>query len=218
VLAVLYLAFNQGYGPPVRAELCEEAIRLTAILSLLLPDEPETHGLYALMLLTHARHAARTGAGGDLVLLDDQDRALWDADAIARGRAALERALALRRPGPYQLQAAIAALHADREPDRQQIRLLYRRLEAMTPSPVVALNSAVALSLAEGPEHGLAAVDRIAGLEDYYLLHAARADLLRRLDRRGEAGASYRRAIALAPSEVERRFLEQRLAGLDTGA
>jgi RNA polymerase sigma-70 factor, ECF subfamily len=212
-LAVLYLIFNQGYGPPVREELCEEAIRLAGILSLLMPDEGEAHGLYALMVLQHARRAARL-AGGELVLLDRQDRALWDEEAIAGGRGALDRAIALRRPGPYQLQAAIASLHAEPERDWPQIALLYGRLAAHTRSPVVALNRAVAVAMADGPEQGLTLVDRIDGLDGYYLLHSTRADLLRRLGRAGEAAAEYERARELAPSEVERRFLTHRLAEL----
>jgi RNA polymerase sigma-70 factor, ECF subfamily len=213
VLAVLYLIFNQGYGPPVREELCAEAIRLAGILSLLLPDEPEAHGLYALLLLQHARREARVDGDGELVLLDEQDRSLWDADAIERGRAALDRALAGRRPGPYQLQAAIAALHVEPEPDWLQIALLYGRLVALQPSPVVELNRAVAVAMADGPGPGLALVDRLHGLDDYYLLHSTRADLLRQLER-PEAAAAYRRALELAPTDVERRFLRRRLAAL----
>jgi RNA polymerase sigma-70 factor, ECF subfamily len=213
VLAVLYLIFNQGYGPPVREELCAEAIRLAGILSLLLPDEPEAHGLYALLLLQHARREARVDGDGELVLLDEQDRSLWDADAIERGRAALDRALAGRRPGPYQLQAAIAALHVEPEPDWLQIALLYSRLVALQPSPVVELNRAVAVAMADGPGPGLALVDRLHGLDDYYLLHSTRADLLRQLER-PEAAAAYRRALELAPTDVERRFLRRRLAAL----
>ncbi|HEY6030117.1 MAG TPA: sigma-70 family RNA polymerase sigma factor, partial [Gaiellaceae bacterium] len=202
VLAVVYLVFNQGYGPPVRHDLCAEAIRLGGILCVLMPDEPEAHGLYALMQLQHARRDARLDERGDLVLLDDQDRALWDRDAIASGRAALDRALALRRPGPYQLQAAIASLHCEAQRDWQQIALLYGRLATLQPSPVVELNRAVAVAMADGPERGLELVERLRGLDRYHLLHAARADLLRRLDRRDEAAAAYRRAADLAPSEA----------------
>jgi RNA polymerase sigma-70 factor (ECF subfamily) len=212
VLAVLYLIFNEGYGPPVRAELCEEAIRLAGILCVLMPDEAEAHGLYALMLLQHARRDARVDSSGGLVVLDDQERALWDEDAIARGRLALERALALRQPGPYQLQAAIASLHADPEPDRHEIALLYGRLACLTRSPVVELNRAVAVALDEGPERGLELLDGIDGLDRYHLLYAARADLLRRLGRREEAAAAYRRALELADAPPERAFLERRLA------
>jgi RNA polymerase sigma-70 factor (ECF subfamily) len=214
VLAVLYLIFNQGYGPPVRDDLCDEAIRLAAILCLLMPDEAEAHGLYALMLLQHARRAARVGADGELVLLDDQDPALWDEDAIARGRAALERAIVLRRPGAYQLQAAIASLHAEPTADWEQIALLYDRLAALVPSPVVELNRAVAVAMSSGPEHALELVDRIEGLESYYLLHSTRADLLRRLGRVEEARTEYRRAHELAPSELERRFLAARASSV----
>jgi RNA polymerase sigma-70 factor (ECF subfamily) len=211
-LAVLYLIFNRGYGPPVRAELCEEAIRLAAILCVLMPDEAEAHGLYALMLLQHARREARLDEAGGLVLLDEQDRARWDGEATARGRAALDRALALRRPGRYQLQAAIASLHLEPEHDWRQIALLYSRLRELAPSPVVELNRAVAVAMADGPAEGLAVADAIAGLDDYYLLHATRADLLRRLGRSAEARIAYERALALAPSEPERRFLGARLA------
>jgi RNA polymerase sigma-70 factor (ECF subfamily) len=213
VLAVLYLIFNQGYGPPVREELCGEAIRLAGILTLLMPDEAEAHGLYALMLLQHARRAARIDGRGELVLLEEQDRGLWDVEAIGSGRRALERALVLRRPGPYQLQAAIASLHAEPERDWPQIAALYGRLAALQPSPVVELNRAVAVAMADGPAHGLDLVDGLDGLDGYYLFHAARGDLLRRLGRPAAADA-YGRALELAPSDVERRFLQRRLAEL----
>jgi RNA polymerase sigma-70 factor (ECF subfamily) len=214
VLAVLYLIFNQGYGPPVREELCAEAIRLAGILSLLMPDEAEAHGLLALMLLQHARRAARVDAGGELVLLDDQDRARWDGEAIAAGRRALDRAVALRQPGPYQLQAAIASLHAEPERDWTQIALLYGRLGELQPSPVVELNRAVAVAMAAGPERGLALADRVEGLDGYYLLHSTRGELLRRLERPEAAADAFRRALELAPTEVERRFLRRRLSEL----
>ncbi len=218
VHATLYLVFNQGYGPPPRDELCDEAIRLTRLLAVLLPDEPETLGLAALTLLHDARRAARLDAHGDLVLLEDQDRSLWDEARIAEGRRLLDRALALCRPGPYQVQAAIASLHSDPEPDRRRIAALYDRLAELAPSPVVELNRAVAVALAEGPSTGLALLDALAEeLDGYHLLHAARADLLRRLDRPGEAGEAYRRALALAPSEPERRFLAGRLHELPNG-
>jgi RNA polymerase sigma-70 factor (ECF subfamily) len=168
-----------------------------------MPDEAETHGLHALLLFQDARRDARV-SDGTLVLLEEQDRKLWDRAEIEQGRAALDRALALRATGPYQLQAAIAALHAEQTTDWPQIALLYRRLGELQPSPVVELNRAVAVAMAEGPECGLALVDDIAGLDDYYLLHATRAELLRRLGR--PADAAYERAIALAPSEVERAF------------
>ena len=179
-----------------------------------MPDEPEVHGLHALVLLQDARRDARSSPDGRLVLLEDQDRALWDDDEIAQGRAALERALVLRMPGPYQLQAAIAALHSDDETDWPQIALLYSRLLEFTPSPVVELNRAVAVAMAHGPEAGLALADSIAGLDDYYLLHATRADLLRRLERPADAAEAYARAVVLAPSELEREFLRGRLAAL----
>jgi RNA polymerase sigma-70 factor (ECF subfamily) len=218
VLAVVYLIFNEGYGPPVRRELCAEAVRLAAVLATLMPDEAEAHGLHALLLLQDSRRDARVAAGGALVLLEEQDRRLWDKDEIAAGRRALDRALVLRSPGPYQLQAAIAALHAEAETDWEQIALLYGRLYQLTGSPVVRLNGAVAAAMAEGPEHGLALVDAIEGLDDYHLLHATRADLLRRLGRADEAAAAYRRALELAPRPVERAFLEGRLAELGATA
>jgi RNA polymerase sigma-70 factor, ECF subfamily len=214
VLAAIYLIFNAGYGPPVRVELCAESIRLALLLATFMPDEPEVHGLHALVLLQDARRDARSTPDGRLVLLEDQDRALWDGDEIAQGRAALERALGLRMPGPYQLQAAIAALHSDHETDWPQIALLYSRLLEFTPSPVVELNRAVAVAMAHGPEAGLALTDTIAGLDDYYLLHATRADLLCRLERRADAAEAYARAVVLAPSEPEREFLRGRLAAL----
>jgi RNA polymerase sigma-70 factor (ECF subfamily) len=214
VLAAIYLIFNAGYGPPVRRELCAESIRLALLLATFMPDEPEVHGLHALVLLQDARRDARSSPDGSLVLLEDQDRALWDCDEIAQGRAALERALVLRMSGPYQLQAAIAALHSDDETDWPQIALLYSRLLEFTPSPVVELNRAVAVAMAHGPEVGLALTDSIAGLDDYYLLHATRADLLRRLERPADAAEAYARAVVLAPSEPEREFLRGRLAAL----
>ena len=212
VLATIYLVFNAGYGPPVRREPCEEAIRLAAVLATLMPDEAETHGLHALLLLQDARREARVSAAGELVLLDEQDRTLWDGSELEQGRRALDRALALRSPGPYQLQAAIAALHFEPEVDWAQIAALYRELLELHPSPVVELNRAVAVAMAEGPEPGLALVDSIAGLDGYHLWHSARADLLRRLGRDVEAAASYHRALELAPTDVERGFLRRRLA------
>ncbi len=214
VLAAMYLVFNAGYGPPVRRELCAEAIRLALLLATLMPDEPEVHGLHALVLLQDARRDARVSADGRLVLLEDQDRALWDHDEIAQGRLALERALVLRMPGPYQLQAAIAALHAEEETDWREIALLYSRLLDFVPSPVVELNRAVAVAMAHGAAEGLALTDAIEGLADYYLLHATRADLLRRLERHDAAAEAYDRALQLAPSELEREFLRGRLAAL----
>jgi RNA polymerase sigma-70 factor, ECF subfamily len=211
VLAAIYLVFNAGYGPPVRRELCAEAIRLALLLATLMPDEAEVHGLHALLLLQDARRDARLSSAGELVLLADQDRSRWDAEEIAQGRAALERALALRLPGPYQLQAAIAALHAEEETDWSEIALLYSRLLDFAPSPVVELNRAAAVALAHGAEAGLALVDSIAVLDDYYLLHSTRADLLRRLGRSEEAARAYDRALELAPSEPERAFLRERL-------
>jgi RNA polymerase sigma-70 factor (ECF subfamily) len=208
VLATIYLVFNAGYGPPVRQELCAEALRLALLLATLMPDEAEVHGLHALVLFQDARRDARMRDGA-LVLLEDQERKLWDRPEIEQGRRALERALALRAPGPYQVQAAIASLHAEDETDWPQIAQLYDRLAAWQRSPVVDLNRAVAVAMAEGPERGLELVQAIDGLDDYYLFHATRADLLRRL---GEpADEAYRRGRDLAPSEVERDFLRRRL-------
>jgi RNA polymerase sigma-70 factor (ECF subfamily) len=221
VLAVLYLVFNEGYaasaGPLVRVELCDEAIRLARVLRGLMPAEPETSGLLALMLLQHSRREARTDELGDLVLLEDQDRARWDHAMIDEGLAVLDAAVAARRPGPYQLQAAIAALHAraprPEDTDWPQIAALYGRLVVLTPSPVVELNRAVAVAMADGPARGLAMVDALAGeLDGYHLFHAARADLLRRLDRREEAAAAYARAIELVANPSERAYLERRVA------
>ena len=224
VLQVLYLVFNEGYGASsgealVRRELCTEAIRLARVLAALMPDEPEALGLLALMLLHDARRDARVGADGDLVLLDDQDRSRWDRKRIEEGVALLERALRMSAPGPYQLQAAIAALH-DRaatpdETDWPQIAALYGELEWRSPSPVVALNHAVAIAMIHGPAAGLARVDDLAAsgaLDDYPYLHAARADLLRRLGRFDDARAAYERALRLTANAAERRFLRRRLA------
>jgi RNA polymerase sigma-70 factor (ECF subfamily) len=211
VFATIYLVFNAGYGPPVRRELCAEAIRLALLLATLMPDEAEAHGLHALLLFQDARRDARISADGRLVLLDDQDRSLWDEGEIDQGRAALERALVLRIHGPYQLQAAIASLHAEDDTDWRQIALLYARLAELTPSPVIDLNLAVAVAMAHGVEEGLALADAIQGLDEYYLLHSTRADFLRRLGRDVEAHEAYERAIALAPSDVEREFLRDRL-------
>ena len=212
VLATIYLVFNAGYGPPVRNELCDEAIRLAAVLATLMPDEAEAQGLHALLLLQDARRDARVSPTGELVLLDEQDRSLWDLDEIEQGRRALERALSLRRSGPYQLQAAIASLHYDEPADWAQVALLYGRLAELNPSPVVELNRAVAVAMAHGSASGLEIVDGLTRLEDYHLLHSTRAELLRRLGRDEEATAAYSRALELAPSETERTFLRDRLA------
>ena len=215
VLAVLYLVFNEGYAATagrehVRGDLCDEAIRLAKLLAVLMPDEPEALGVLALMLLQDSRRAARVGPDGELVLLEDQDRSLWDRDRIAEGMRALDRAVALRRPGPYQLQAAIAAAHAEGRP-WSEIAALYERLAELDPSPVVRLNRAVAVALGRRVEDGLTLMEEIDGLGGYSLFHSARADLLRRLERRDEAAASYRRALALTANETERRYLERRL-------
>ena len=214
VLAVVYLIFNEGYGG--RGELAAEALRLGWALAELMPDEPEAHGLLAMMLLLDARREARF-RGEDLVLLADQDRSLWDTAQIAAGRAALDRAFALRGRGPYVIQAAIASLHADEPRDWPQIAILYGELSRLTDSPVVELNRAVAVAEADGPEAGLAIVDRLA-LEDYRYLHSTRADLLRRLGRAEESRDAYRRALALTHDDAERRLLERRLAELGTAS
>jgi len=222
VLAVLYLVFNEGYSASggaehVRADLCEEAIRLAKLLALLMPDEPEALGLLALMLLQDGRREARRGPNGELVLLDDQDRARWNQARIAEGTRVLERALSRRAAGPYQLQAAIAALHSQAprpdDTDWAQIAALYGELARRQASPVVELNRAVAVAMADGPAAGLALLDRIE-LDGYHLLHAARADLLRRLERTGEAAAEYRAALRLEMNAAERAFLERRLSQL----
>jgi RNA polymerase sigma-70 factor, ECF subfamily len=212
VLAIVYLIFNEGYGPPPRAELCEEAIRLGKVLAVLMPDEAEVFGLVALMLLHDARRAARLDEAGALVLLEDQDRRLWDDERVAEGRRVLDRAIGLRHPGPYQLQAAIASLHLEPETDWAEVAALYARLSALQPSPVVDLNRAVSVAMADGPERGLALIDAIEGLDAYRHLHSARADLLRRLGRNGEAASAYTRALELAEQPAEREFLERRLA------
>jgi RNA polymerase sigma-70 factor, ECF subfamily len=215
VLRVLYLVFNEGYAASagdalVRHELCAEAIRLTKLLCVLMPDEPEAFGLLALLLLQDSRRDARLGADGELVLLADQDRRRWDRASIDEGLRVLRRAEAMRRPGPYQLQAVIAAGHAEGA-DPGVIAGAYAVLERFDPSPVVRLNRAVAIALAGEVEKGLAILEAIEGLEGYSYLPAARADLLRRLGRRDEAAASYREALMLTDNGPERRFLERRL-------
>ena len=225
VLAVLYLLFNEGYSATsgaelVRTDLSAEGIRLARLLVELMPDEPEALALLALMLLHDARRLARVDGEGVLIPLEEQDRTVWDADLIAEGAAILEAALRQRRPGPYQVQAAIAACHdqartADKT-DWKQIALLYGRLAEMAPSsPVIDLNRAVAVAMADGPAAGLALVDRLAAsgaLSGYHLLPATRADLLRRLNRDREAATAYQEALALAPTDAERSYLSRRLA------
>jgi RNA polymerase sigma-70 factor, ECF subfamily len=216
VLAVLYLVFNEGYAATagadlVRADLCDEAIRLGKLLAVLMPDEAEVFGVLALMLLQDSRRAARIGDDGEIVLLEDQDRSRWNEARIAEGLRVLDRAVSLRRPGPYQLQAAIAATHAQGRP-KAEIVALYDALAEMDPSPVVHLNRAVAVALAGDIGEGLALLDAIDGLDQYHLLHAARADLYRRLDRRDDAAAAYRRALELTTNEAESRYLRRRLA------
>jgi RNA polymerase sigma-70 factor (ECF subfamily) len=228
VLRVLYLVFNEGYAASsgdslIRRELCAEAIRLARVVVSLLPDEPEARGLLALMLLHDARRDARVGAGGELILLDDQDRGRWDAARIDEGQALVETAVLEGRPGPYQIQAAIAALHDEAVTpagtDWAQIARLYRALHALTPTPVVELNLAAAVAMADGPAVGLAMMDGLAAageLDDYPYLHAARADMLRRLSRWSEAEAAYRRALGLTTNRAERTFIEGRIREIDT--
>jgi RNA polymerase sigma-70 factor, ECF subfamily len=218
VLATLYLVFGEGYAATagdalVRRDLCAEAIRLARVLCALMPEEPEALGLLALMLLHDSRREARVGERGELVLLEDQDRSRWDRAAIAEGSGLVERALAMGGDGPYVLQAFIAAEHARPDgPDWTRVAGAYDRLLAVAGGPVVALNRAVAVAMARGPEAGLALVDALAGeLEGYHLFHAARADLLRRLGRADEAAAAYARALELAANPVERAFLARRL-------
>jgi RNA polymerase sigma-70 factor (ECF subfamily) len=210
VLAVVYLIFNEGYGGA--RQLASEAIRLGRALAELMPDEAEVHGLLALMLLNDSRRDARF-ADDTVVLLADQDRSLWDLDQMAEGRAELDRALALGGRGPYVLQAALAALHADEDPDWPQIAALYAELARLTGSPVVELNRAVAVAEAGDVQAALDMTDGL-GLAEYHYLHAVRADLLRRLDRADDARAAYERALALVHSDAERRFLERRVAEL----
>jgi len=225
VLRVIYLVFNEGYSASsgesaTRADLSAEAVRLARLLVALLP-EPEAMGLLALMLLHESRRAARTSPSGDLILLEHQDRSRWDPKLIAEGTSLVEAALSSRRFGPYSLQAAISAVHAEAPAaaatDWAQIVALYDVLERLNPSPVVALNRAVALAMRDGPAAGLSLVEEIlekGDLHDYHLAHAARADLCRRLGRNAEARAAYERALALARQEPERRFLKRRLAEL----
>jgi RNA polymerase sigma-70 factor (ECF subfamily) len=227
VLAVLYLIFNEGYAASAgddlqRRELCAEALRLGRVLAELMPDEGEVLGLLALMLLHDARREGRVSPDGELVLLEEQDRGRWDRARIGEGVGLLDRAIRRGPPGPYRLQACVAALHAvaptAAATDWRRIVLLYDQLMAVASSPVVALNRAVAVAMVEGPAAGLALMDDLAAsgeLAGYHLLHAARADLLRRLGRRPEAAAAYRRALELTANPVERSFLRRRLAEVD---
>jgi RNA polymerase sigma-70 factor, ECF subfamily len=222
VLTVVYLIFNEGYaataGPLLRLDLCAEGIRLARVLAELMPDEPEAQGLLALLLLLHSRSAARVSADGALIRLAEQDRRRWDRDLIAEGQAIVRACVQRDRPGPYQIQAAINAVHSVAatvdSTDWQAILTLYDQLYELTPTPVVALNRAVALAEVRGPAVGLAAVDelRSSGLDNYYLFHAARADLLRRLGRGTEAGVAYATARALSTNPAEQAFLETQRA------
>jgi RNA polymerase sigma-70 factor (ECF subfamily) len=220
VLAVLYLIFNEGYsatgGPLLRTDLCDEAIRLARILAAFIPDDAEAVGLLALMLLQHSRRGARVDQKGDLALLEEQDRSKWDHDMIDEGLALLDRAMTFRNPGPYQVQAAIAALHAQaprpEDTDWPQIAALYGALAAAAPSPVIELNRAAAVAMADGPERGLRMMEPLAeALDGYHLFHSSRADLLRRIGRNDESAAAYERALSLATNPRERAFLERRL-------
>ena len=222
VLAVVYLIFNEGYAASsgdrlVREDLCAEAIRLGRLLAELMPDEPEVLGLLALLLLVQSRRAARTGPAGELVLLADQDRRRWDAALVAEGQALVRRCLRRGQPGPYQIQAAINAVHSDAattaDADWDQVVQLYDQLMAVAPTPVVALNRAVAVAEVSGPAPALALVEGL-DLDTYYLWHAVRADLLRRLDRRSEASAAYEAAIELAHNAAEREFLRRARSAL----
>jgi RNA polymerase sigma-70 factor (ECF subfamily) len=226
VLHVLYLVYNEGYAATsgdtlVRRELSAEAIRLAQLVASLLPQEPEALGLLALMLLHDARREARVGVGGELILLEDQDRTRWDAARISEGQSTLERALAMGRPGPYQIQAAIASLHDEAATpdgtDWRQIAALYEALLRISPSPVVELNLAVAVAMRDGPATGLAMLDGLGAagaLDEYSYFHAARADLLRRLERWSEAAAAYQRALDLTANAPERAFLASRLGSV----
>ena len=230
VLAVVYLIFNEGYAATsgsalIRQPLCSEAIRLGRVLIELMPDEPEAVGLLALMLLQDSRRDARVSPEGELVILEDQDRSLWDRGEIVEGTTLVQRGLRMRRPGPYQIQAAVAALHGEAhladETDWPQIAALYSTLVELNSSPIVELNRAVAVAMARGIEHGLKIMDQLGEtgeLNAYHLFHAARADLLRRLGRVAESSEAYRRALSLVGNQSERTYLNRRLAEVTHGS
>ena len=227
VLVVLYLIFNEGYlaasgDELIRSFLCDEAIRLGRVLVRLMPDEPEVLGLLSLMLLHDSRRDARIGEGGMMVTLEDQDRGRWNRSEIEEGIELVERALRMRHAGPYQIQAAIAALHSEavtpEETDWEQIAILYASLFRLTPTPVVALNHAVAVAMARDLAEGLRLIDELGENETvrgYYLFHSARADLLRRMNRHGEAVEAYRDALALVGNDLERAYLTRRVSEID---
>jgi len=227
VQAVIYLIFNEGYAATagdtlIRKELCTEAVRLGRTLSSLIPRDAETIGLLALMLLHDSRRNARINSKGELVTLEEQDRTVWDRGEIGQGLELVETALRLQNIGPYQLQAAIAAIHAHAasfdQTDWTEIAALYRQLANISPSPVIALNYAVAIAMSEGPERGLTLIDEIGAtgsLSEYHLFHAARADLLRRLGATAAAVEAYERALELARNPIEQNYLRRRIAELD---